>query len=93
MVNATPVIATRAVDIPEYLGEVGIYVDGNAASLVEAITKMEAGKCNLRALGQQLRSKALAELDYHKIAQELSREYSRIGRQPRLLPRETTGVA
>jgi hypothetical protein len=33
MVNATPVIATRAVDIPEYLGELGIYVDGTAESI------------------------------------------------------------
>lgn len=80
MVNATPVIATRAVDIPEYLGELGIYVDGSAASLVDAITKMEAGGYDLQKLGSQLRSKALAELDYQKIAKELSGEYSRISR-------------
>ena len=32
MVNATPVIATRAVDIPEYLGDLGIYIDGSGVS-------------------------------------------------------------
>jgi len=92
MVNATPVIATRAVDIPEYLGELGIYLDGSAASLVDAVTKVEAGQYDLRTLGQQLRSKALAELDYHKIAQELSQEYLRIGREPKQL-QEGAGAA
>jgi glycosyltransferase involved in cell wall biosynthesis len=80
MVNATPVIATRSVDIPEYLGELGIYIDSTAASLVNAITQVESGQQNLRTLGQRLRSKALAELDYDKIAQELRQEYVRIGR-------------
>ncbi len=39
MVNATPVIATRAVDIPEYLGQLGIYVDGSGDSIAEAIAR------------------------------------------------------
>lgn len=80
MVNATPVIATRAVDIPEYLGELGIYIDGSARSIVDAISQMESGQHDLLTRGQCLRAKASAELDYHKIAQELSREYLRIGR-------------
>lgn len=84
MVNATPVIATRAVDIPEYLGELGIYIDGNAASIFHAISEIENGHKNVRALGENLRAKALAQLDYNKIAQELSQEYSRIGREPLL---------
>lgn len=84
MVNATPVIATRAVDIPEYLGELGIYIDGNAASISHAISEIENGHKNVRALGENLRAKALAQLDYNKIAEELSQEYSRIGREPLL---------
>ena len=79
MVNATPVIATRAVDIPEYLGELGIYVDGTAASIADAITEVESGSRDLKVLGEKLRARALAELDYSKIAQDLSGEYSRIG--------------
>jgi len=79
MVNATPVIATRAVDIPEYLGELGIYVDGTAASIADAITEVESGNRDLKVLGERLRARALAELDYSKIAQDLSGEYSRIG--------------
>ncbi|MGB8322122.1 MAG: glycosyltransferase family 4 protein [Candidatus Acidiferrum sp.] len=78
MVNATPVIATRAVDIPEYLGDLGIYIDGSAGSIADAIVEIESGSRDLSALGASLRAKALTELDYRKIGEELSREYSRI---------------
>ena len=81
MVNATPVIATRAVDIPEYLGDLGIYVDGSAASIADAIAEIENGHKDLTSLGEKLRAKALAELDYSKIALNLSGEYSRLGGQ------------
>ena len=81
MVNATPVIATRAVDIPEYLGDLGIYVDGSAKSIADAIIEIEKDGRDLKGLGQKLRTKALTELDYSKIAQDLSGKYSRIARQ------------
>jgi glycosyltransferase involved in cell wall biosynthesis len=84
MMNATPVIGTRAVDIPEYLGELGIYIDGSATSIADAISEIEDGRRDLPALGDRLRAKALLELDYHKIAAELSREYSRIGGKAQL---------
>lgn len=79
MVNATPIIATRAVDIPEYLGDLGIYIDGSAESIATAIAEIETGTRLLTGMGEKLRSKALAELDYRKIAAELSREYIEIG--------------
>lgn len=85
MVKATPVIATRAVDIPEYLGELGIYIEGNAASLAKVISDIENGRVRLDDLGERLRAKALQELDDHKIAAELSTEYSRIGTKSELL--------
>jgi glycosyltransferase involved in cell wall biosynthesis len=44
MMNATPVIATRAADIPEYLGDLDIYIDGTAESIVQAIMKVEKGE-------------------------------------------------
>jgi glycosyltransferase involved in cell wall biosynthesis len=78
MVNATPVIATRAVDIPEYLGELGIYVDGSGDSIAEAIVRVETGAVDVGSLGAQLRAKAIAELDCQKIAEELSGMYSQI---------------
>ncbi len=93
MVNATPVIATRAVDIPEYLGDLGIYIDGSAASIADAISEIESGRKNLSVLGERLRAKALAELDYNKIAQELSAEYSRISGKEQLLQIQPTAVA
>ena len=93
MVNATPVIATRAVDIPEYLGNLGLYVDGSAAGIAVAISEIESGRTNLRALGEGLRVKALAELDYNRIAQELSVEYSRISGREKLLQILPTVVA
>ena len=93
MVNATPVIATRAVDIPEYLGDLGIYVDGTPAAIADAVCEIESGRTDLSALGERLRAKALAELDYNKIAVELSREYSRISGKEQLLQIQPTAVA
>jgi len=78
MVNATPVIATRAVDIPEYLGDLGIYVDGTAESIATAITEAETGEIDLDSIGRQLRAKAMAELDCQKIAERLSGMYTEI---------------
>lgn len=92
MVNATPVIATQAVDIPEYLGDLGIYIDGSAGSIADAIVEIESGSRDLSALGSSLRAKALTQLDYRKIGEELSREYSRISSN-RLLQIETKTVA
>ena len=80
MVNATPVIATGAVDIPEYLGEIGIYIDGSAKSIADAVIEIENGGRDLKGLGEKLRAKALTDLDCSKIAQGLTREYSRIAR-------------
>jgi glycosyltransferase involved in cell wall biosynthesis len=78
MVNATPVIATRMADIPEYLGDLGIYIDGSAKSIADAICKIEGGAVDLVTLGKSLRDKAISELDYHKIAEELSGMYSKV---------------
>jgi glycosyltransferase involved in cell wall biosynthesis len=85
MVNATAVIATRAADIPEYLGDLGIYVEGTGNSIADVIADIEGGRKSLDGLGERLRAKALRELDYNKIGIELSKEYSRIGGKARLL--------
>jgi glycosyltransferase involved in cell wall biosynthesis len=92
MVNGTPVIATKAVDIPEYLGDLGIYVDGSATSIADAIRRFETGEEDLKSLGDRLRRKALTELDYNRIAQELSAEYTRIGRKRHLISIEPAAV-
>jgi glycosyltransferase involved in cell wall biosynthesis len=89
MVNATPVIATRAIDIPEYLGALGIYTEASAASIANAISEIERGSKDLTALGKSLREKALAELDYQKIAAELKGEYVRVGGNGQIVEIET----
>jgi hypothetical protein len=86
-------IATRAVDIPEYLGELGIYVARSAAAIAGAIVQVESGQHDLHELGQWLCAKALRELDYNKISQELSGEYSRIACGNKPWQTEPTGVA
>lgn len=93
MVNATPVIATRAMDIPEYLGYLGIYIEGTGSSIADAIADIESGRKSLDGLGERLRAKALSELDYRKIAVDLSGEYSRIARQGELLQIHQQSIA
>jgi glycosyltransferase involved in cell wall biosynthesis len=78
MVNGTPVIATRAVDIPEYLGDLGIYVDGSGESIADAIVRVELGTADVGILGAKMRQKAMAELDSHKIAEQLTGMYTQI---------------
>jgi glycosyltransferase involved in cell wall biosynthesis len=71
MANATPVIATRHIDIPEYLGSSGIYIDGTAESIADSIQEMEAGKFDLHRIGGELRAKAAEELDVHHVAEDM----------------------
>ncbi len=72
MTNGTPVVATRNVDIPEYLGSLGIYIEGSSESIADAICDIENGKTDVRALGIGLRRKAMDELDVAKVAENLS---------------------
>src|SRR5579862_1312520 len=92
MVNATPVIATRAVDIPEYLGDLGIYIEGSATSIADAIAEIESGRKSLEGLGESLRAKSLTELDYRNIGAELSVEFKKISGQ-RLITIQPQAIA
>lgn len=74
MANATPVIATRAADIPEYLGDLGVYVEGSAESIAAAIEKFEQSAGDIAGLGQALRSKAAVELSFDGIARQVVSE-------------------
>ena len=76
MANATPVIATQCVDIPEYLGTSGIYIDGSPESIVDAVSRVESGAIDLHTIGGELRQKALQELDVNKTADQLVAIYS-----------------
>ena len=74
MANATPVIATRMIDIPEYLGDLGVYIDGSAESIAAAVEKIENSAAETANLGRALRNKAACELDFDGVAQEVVRE-------------------
>ena len=64
-----------------------------ASAIADAISEIEIGRTNLSALGERLRDKALAELDYDKIAGELSAEYSRIsGKETAAYPTDSRGL-
>src|ERR1019366_7166805 len=78
MANGTPIVATRAIDIPEYLGDLGIYIDGSAESIAGTLEEIEEGKCDLEILGRKLRKKATDEVDYNNLAQQLAAIYSEI---------------
>lgn len=93
MVNATPVIGTRAVDIPEYLGDLGIYIEGSATSIADAIAEIESGRKSLEGLGESLRAKGLAELDYRNIGAELSVEFKKISDKRQLITIQPQAIA
>lgn len=71
MANGTPVIATRNIDIPEYLGASGIYIDGSAESIAASIEQIEAGRVDLRRIGTELRAKAAEALDVRRVAADM----------------------
>lgn len=75
MANATAVIATRCADIPEYLGPLGIYIKGSSESIADAICDIEKGKVDIAQVGIALQKKAMEELDFTRIAEELSIVY------------------
>ena len=78
MVNATPVIATRAVDIPEYLGDLGIYVDGSAESIADAIVKVESGAVDMAPWVGSCAPRRLRNWIVERIAEDLSGMYAQI---------------
>jgi glycosyltransferase involved in cell wall biosynthesis len=77
LANATPVIATRTVDIQEYLGDLGLYVEGTGASIAQAISQVEEQLSDFRSLGTKMRERAIAELNIEKIARDMRCFYSR----------------
>ncbi|HEV2208390.1 MAG TPA: glycosyltransferase family 4 protein [Verrucomicrobiae bacterium] len=73
MSNATAVIATRAVDIPEYLGDSAIYTDGSARSLAEAVLALDADPERAKRLGAELRQRAEKEFTFGNMSEKLLR--------------------
>jgi glycosyltransferase involved in cell wall biosynthesis len=59
------------IDIPEYLGSSGIYIDGTAESIADSIQDVEAGRFDLQRIGAELRKRASEELDVHHVAEAM----------------------
>jgi len=78
MANGVPVIATRAVDIPEYLGDSGIYVQPTGQALADAMLTIERDATPAALVGTQLRTKAMEELDYYGITEGISGRYRQL---------------
>jgi len=76
MANATPVVATRCADLPEYLGDFGLYIDERSTfQLVNTIVGLIKDKKKVDSLGRKLRHRAEYEFDLDKVADDIIQEY------------------
>lgn len=79
MANATPVIATRKAGLPEYLGELGIYIKENSPEeLAAAMINVMENDSSLNQLRVDLRDKAIKQLSYDVTTQKLLAVYKEI---------------
>jgi glycosyltransferase involved in cell wall biosynthesis len=76
MANATPVIATKKASLPEYLGELGIYVEENSAQeLADAMTYLMDNPEFVQSLGNKLRKHAEEKFSKDLIGKETFKIY------------------
>jgi glycosyltransferase involved in cell wall biosynthesis len=72
MANATPVIATRMADLPEYLGELAIYIKGTPAQeLADAMGYLANNPEVVRSMGGELRKRAEEKFSKNVIGKQL----------------------
>ncbi len=72
MANATPVIATKKADLPEYLGELGLYIKENSArELADAIENIANNPDRVKSLGSELRKVAEQRFSKDTIGKQL----------------------
>lgn len=76
MANATPVIATKKADLPEYLGKLGIYIKENSAQeLADAMEYLISSPDKVKSLGTELRKLAEEKLSRKAIGKQLLEIY------------------
>ena len=76
MANATPVIATRCVDLPEYLDDLGVYIDENSVEqLVNNMIGLMNDKNKVSSIGHKMRLRAQNIFSWEKVADEIFKEY------------------
>lgn len=79
MANATPVIATRKASMPEYLGDLGLYIEENSAEeLADAIISLMDNPDLVKSLGGKLRDRAEKLFGSDLIAKKVSEIYINI---------------
>ena len=79
MANATPVIATRCADLPEYLGDLGLYIDEDSENqLVNTMIGLMNDKNRVDLLGIKMRHKAENEFGWDKVADDVFQEYEKV---------------
>jgi glycosyltransferase involved in cell wall biosynthesis len=79
MANATPVIATRKADLPEYLEDLGIYIaEDSARELADAMGRLKDDPAAARALGIELRKRAESKYSKEVIGGELLKIYREV---------------
>jgi len=71
MANGVPVIASRSVGLPEYLGQDGIFLkEGDPLGLAEVMLKLIRDPVQREALGRRLSEKAAKSFSWEVIANE-----------------------
>lgn len=79
MANGTPVIATRQASLPEYLGDLGIYVkDNSSQELTDAMISLMDNPDTVKSLGEKLRKRAEAEYSANVIGVKTLKIYGEV---------------
>jgi len=79
MANATPVIATREAELPEYLGEEGIYIEENSPEeLADAVLSLINDQDLVHSMGRNLRKRAEGRFSWEIVAGEISEIYGEV---------------
>ncbi len=78
MANATPVVATDAVELPEYLGDAAVYVPvNNSAILAEKMRELLNDSQKRQNLAKKLRERAETIFSWENVAKQLLKEYEK----------------
>lgn len=79
MANGTPVIATRKASLPEYLGDLGIYVkDNSSQELADAMIYLMENLDTVKSLGEKLRKRAEANYSANVIGERTLQIYREV---------------
>ncbi len=79
MANATPVVATKAVELPEYLGDAALYVPvDNSIALAEKMKELLDNPQKRQEMGKRLRARAEKIFSWQKVAEQTLNVYQEI---------------